>query len=229
MGRRWRLCQPGVVCLAALVLVATHTALRAWLPAFEVAAEHDADVGPRALALLLTTEEKLRLVHGSPSTCGYTGWTRGVEARLGLPMSIPELRENDGPQGFRGPPGTSTAYPCAMSMAATFDASLVHAWGREIALEFREKGANVLLGPGLNVARVPRNGRNFEYISGEVSNMYFHWPRTLSIHSPLNEPLSSYVYKKIGPALGRRLGPRERVSDAVCGWHHRHGQAPVLE
>jgi beta-glucosidase len=29
------------------------------------------------------------------------------------------------------------------------------------------KGANVFLGPGVNVARVPLNGRNFEYISGE--------------------------------------------------------------
>ena len=25
----------------------------------------------------------------------------------------------------------------------------------------------VLLGPGVNVARIPRNGRNFEYLSGE--------------------------------------------------------------
>lgn len=33
--------------------------------------------------------------------------------------------------------------------------------------EFRAKGATVQLGPGLNVARVPRGGRNFEYMSGE--------------------------------------------------------------
>jgi beta-glucosidase len=33
--------------------------------------------------------------------------------------------------------------------------------------EFAAKGSNVQLGPGLNVARVPLNGRNFEYLSGE--------------------------------------------------------------
>uniref|UniRef100_A0A7S2IVB9 Probable beta-glucosidase G n=1 Tax=Haptolina brevifila TaxID=156173 RepID=A0A7S2IVB9_9EUKA len=33
--------------------------------------------------------------------------------------------------------------------------------------EFKAKGANMQLGPGLNVARVPRGGRNFEYMSGE--------------------------------------------------------------
>lgn len=33
--------------------------------------------------------------------------------------------------------------------------------------EFYNKGADVQLGPGVNVARVPVNGRNFEYLSGE--------------------------------------------------------------
>lgn len=33
--------------------------------------------------------------------------------------------------------------------------------------EFFAKGAAVQLGPGMNVARVPYGGRNFEYISGE--------------------------------------------------------------
>ena len=33
--------------------------------------------------------------------------------------------------------------------------------------EFFGKGSNVQLGPGVCLARVPRNGRNFEYISGE--------------------------------------------------------------
>ena len=33
--------------------------------------------------------------------------------------------------------------------------------------EFWGKGANIQEGPGINVARVMRNGRNFEYVSGE--------------------------------------------------------------
>jgi len=36
-----------------------------------------------------------------------------------------------------------------------------------MAEEFRDKGANVQLGVGLNIARVPKNGRNFEYLCGE--------------------------------------------------------------
>ena len=33
--------------------------------------------------------------------------------------------------------------------------------------EFAGKGASVQLGPGLCLTRVPKGGRNFEYISGE--------------------------------------------------------------
>ena len=33
--------------------------------------------------------------------------------------------------------------------------------------EFFAKGSNVQLGPGVCLARVPVNGRNFEYLSGE--------------------------------------------------------------
>lgn len=36
-----------------------------------------------------------------------------------------------------------------------------------MAKEFKDKGGHVLLGPGMNVMRIPENGRAFEYISGE--------------------------------------------------------------
>lgn len=41
------------------------------------------------------------------------------------------------------------------------------AWGKAMGEEFWAKGANVQLGPGMNVARVPRNGRNFELVHVE--------------------------------------------------------------
>ena len=36
-----------------------------------------------------------------------------------------------------------------------------------MAQEFRGKGANVALAPGLGIARVPTGGRVFEYLCGE--------------------------------------------------------------
>jgi beta-glucosidase len=109
---------------------------------------------------------------------------------------------NDGPQGFRtsdGSSGTSTAWPSALTLAATFDTQLAGEWGHAMGQEFRDKGAgmqvrdlptrplpaphpqtshfnplrmrsaaprferdNLQLGPGVNVARLPECGRNFE-------------------------------------------------------------------
>ncbi len=43
----------------------------------------------------------------------------------------------------------------------------MYQWGVGMGTEFYNKGANVQLGPGMCLARVPRNGRNFEYLAGE--------------------------------------------------------------
>jgi beta-glucosidase len=78
----------------------------------------------------------------------------------------------DGPQGFRttkntGGDGTSTAWPSALSNAATWDTKLVYQWANAMGAEFKAKGANIALGPGIGIARVPQAGRNFEYLCGE--------------------------------------------------------------
>lgn len=110
----------------------------------------------------MNLSEKVHLFHGSGS--GYVGNVEG-NSRLG----IPAIRMNDGPQGFRDNvhPGSSTAWPCSLAIGATFDRAAAYAWGAAMGDEFFRKGSNVQLGPGMCIARVPRNGRNFEYISGE--------------------------------------------------------------
>ena len=76
---------------------------------------------------------------------------------------------NDGPQGFRdnNHRGTSTTWPSALTVAAAWDTELMQLWGIAMGKEFYGKGANGQLGPGVCLARVPKNGRNFEYLSGE--------------------------------------------------------------
>ena len=98
------------------------------------------------------------------AACAYTG-NVGGNTRLG----IPPIHMNDGPQGFRDSvfPGTSTQFPSGLALAASWSVSSVEAWGAAMGAEFRAKGANVQLGPGVCLARVPTNGRNFEYLSGE--------------------------------------------------------------
>ena len=128
-----------------------------------------------ALAKAMTLDEQLAMLHGpsgqaqectSHATCAYTGNVAPNE-RLG----IPPINMEDGPQGFRTPHsrpgGSSTAWPSGLTVASSWDIDLIHEWGAGMGREFYAKGANVQLGPGLCVARIPRNGRNFEYLSGE--------------------------------------------------------------
>ncbi|WP_394130252.1 glycoside hydrolase family 3 protein [Shewanella maritima] len=77
-------------------------------------------------------------------------------------LGIPQIRISDGPVGVRNF-GKSTAYPAAIGLAASFDKSLAYDFGKAIALEARAKNVHLLLGPGLNIYRLPITGRNFEY------------------------------------------------------------------
>ena len=121
-------------------------------------------------------EEKVAMLHGfDPDSNDYVGNIAG-NSRLG----IPGIRMEDGPQGFRCdgqrpsgktrgdcPPGSTTAWPSGLTIAASFDTEMARAWGAGMGEEFLAKGANVQLGPGMCLARVPTCGRNFEYLSGE--------------------------------------------------------------
>ena len=53
------------------------------------------------------------------------------------------------------------------ALASTWNPALVYERASAVAEEFKSKGANTILGPGLNVHRVARGGRNAEYMSGE--------------------------------------------------------------
>ena len=143
------------ICLGVVAFVSCHTV--AWMD--RTLSPHD-----RAQLILaeMTTDEKLVMLHGS-SGSQYVGYVAGNE-RLG----IPALKLNDGPQGFRDDnyPGTTTSFPSGLTVAATWDPELCYQYGKAMGEEFFQKGTNVQLGPGMNLARVPLNGRNFEYMSG---------------------------------------------------------------
>lgn len=117
------------------------------------------------LILKMHLSEKLTLMHGTLGV--YTGNIPAIE-RLG----IPAINMQDGPQGFRstdktGGEGSSTAWPSLLTFAASWDEDLLGRWASALAEEFVAKGANMHLGPGIGIARVPTAGRNFEYLCGE--------------------------------------------------------------
>lgn len=102
-----------------------------------------------------------RIPDGVPMSAGYVP---GV-ARLG----VPALLMSDASLGVTNPgyrPGdTATALPASIALAASFNPALALDSGRMLGREARSRGFNVLLAGGINLARDPRNGRNFEYLS----------------------------------------------------------------
>jgi beta-glucosidase len=108
----------------------------------------------------LTDEEKLRMLGG-------TGFTTQPIERLG----VPGMGMVDAGQGVRGgaksTQGPATAFPAGVTMASTWDTNLIARVGEAIGVETRNKGtgAQVLLGPAVNIHRSPLGGRNGEYMT----------------------------------------------------------------
>jgi beta-glucosidase len=106
----------------------------------------------------LTTDEKAALTAGSD-----TWHSTGVD-RLG----IRGFKVTDGPNGARGAyfVGTMSAcVPCGTALASTWNVDLVGRVGELLGEEARSKGADILLGPTINIHRSPLAGRNFECYS----------------------------------------------------------------
>src|ERR1700722_11437499 len=115
----------------------------------------------------MTVNEKVSLLSGA-------NWMETVAIpRLG----IPAIKMADGPAGVRAwygpsaltnaadskfPKITSTAFPSGIAVAATWDPETAQAVGQALGQEVRAMGRDMILGPTVNIQRVPLWGRNFE-------------------------------------------------------------------
>jgi beta-glucosidase len=57
----------------------------------------------------------------------------------------------------------STAFPCPISLAATWNPALSYQYAEAVGEECQAGGIGILLGPGMNEYRISQCGRNFEY------------------------------------------------------------------
>jgi len=122
----------------------------------------------------MTPPERFQLLRGETGVpvrngvrtgaIGSAGYVPGVP-RLG----VPALQETDASLGIANPDNirrrdAATAFASGLSLASTWDAQIAYEVGSIVGDEAWRKGFNVLLGPGLNLTREPRNGRDFEYL-----------------------------------------------------------------
>lgn len=90
--------------------------------------------------------------------------------------AVPAIFLTDGPHGVRKQDGDAdhlgiaasrpaTCFPPAVALGQSWDPELVRRVGAALGDECQAAGVHVLLGPGINIKRDPRCGRNFEYYS----------------------------------------------------------------
>ena len=108
----------------------------------------------QAMLNKLTLAQKIELLGG----------VDGMYTREMPEISLPRFRMSDASLGVRTW-GPTTAYPGGVALAATWDPALARSLGESLGRDARARGVNFLLGPGVNIARAPVGGRNFEYLS----------------------------------------------------------------
>ncbi len=120
----------------------------------------------KRLTSLLTLEEKASLVHANGK------FNIASIERLG----IHEMWLSDGPHGVRYQmqrhgwerenlsDDRATYLPPLTAVAASWNPQMASLHGNVLGAEARHRNKDIILGPGVNIARLPLYGRNFEYM-----------------------------------------------------------------
>lgn len=128
----------------------------------------------------MTLHEKVQILHAQSKF-----------SSAGVPrLGIRQLNMSDGPHGVREEiewnswsPARWTndscvAFPSLTCLAATWNRDLAALYGHAVSEEFAYRGKDIMLGPGTTIARMPLNGRAFEYmgedpyLAGEMAVPY---------------------------------------------------------
>jgi len=115
----------------------------------------------------MTLEEKVNMLHAK-----HMFISAGVE-RLGIadmiyadgPFGIREEMQPDGWMGLGWENDKATFFPTGSALAATWSPELAYKYGTGMAKEARLRGKDMLLGPAINIQRIPTGGRTYEYLS----------------------------------------------------------------
>ncbi|MEX1119638.1 MAG: glycoside hydrolase family 3 C-terminal domain-containing protein [Terrimicrobiaceae bacterium] len=113
-----------------------------------------------ALGILqaMTLEEKASLL------AGVDDWNLPGVPRLGVRgMKVTDCGHGVTLVGDRD--SAATCFPTGIGMASTWNEALLEEVGQVIGRETRALGCSILLGPKINIHRIPLNGRSFETFS----------------------------------------------------------------
>lgn len=115
----------------------------------------------------MTLEEKVNMLHGK-----HMFSSSGIHR-----LNIADLEYADGPFGIREEmephswkglgweTDKATFFPTGSALAATWSYEMAYLYGKAMATEARLRGKDMILGPAINIQRLPTGGRTYEYLS----------------------------------------------------------------
>ncbi|MGC1392388.1 MAG: glycoside hydrolase family 3 C-terminal domain-containing protein [Bacteroidales bacterium] len=114
----------------------------------------------------MSLEEKIAMLHGN-----------GMFSSSGIKrLGISDIKYTDGPFGIREEleknswnsmrltTDSATFFPTGSALAATWNTDLAYLLGTALGEEVKTRGKDILLGPAVNITRIPTGGRTFEYL-----------------------------------------------------------------
>jgi len=137
--------------ILALSFVVVSVAARSQAP---VPDSPEIEAKARAMVAKLSLEQKIELIGGVDSM-----YTHAIPD-----IKLPRFKMSDASVGVRTW-GPTTSYAGGVALAASWDPELAQRIGEGLGKDARARNVNFLLGPGVNIARSPIAGRNFEYLS----------------------------------------------------------------
>ena len=114
----------------------------------------------------MTLEEKVEMLH-----------SKTYMSSEGVPrLGIQDIKYTDGPFGIREENGdgfrslgwtldSATYFPTGSALAATWSKEMAYKNGWAMGKEGRLRGKDIILGPAINIQRLPVGGRTYEYLS----------------------------------------------------------------
>lgn len=137
--------------LLALLILAFALRCSAQAPAADSPA---IDAQAQAMLSKMSLDDKIKLIGGVDEM-----FTNAIPS-----IDLPRFKMSDASVGVRTW-GPTTAYAGGVALAATWDREFARQLGEGLGRDARARNVNFLLGPGVNIARSPVGGRNFEYLS----------------------------------------------------------------
>src|SRR4051794_18277161 len=122
------------------------------------ASEQRADMLIHAMTL---TQKLHQTTWSDPPWFTHFGTAGHVDGDASL--CLPDINMSDAGSGVVGLQQGTTVFPSGIAQAALWDPHLTRRFGEALGQEAFAKGINVMLGPGMDMARIATNGRNFEY------------------------------------------------------------------